>query len=285
MVPARARVTAVVPSEESDSVHRGEQIGIAPAPATAPLQHRGEPLQLGAPDGCQQVGHPVVVADIDVLVVDDRLPSLRREIAGARGHVRVIAQECAATEVVMILLPLKDTIAAMPSWPGCSAIAAGAQRLGGVHEDRHVVSVADAPDGVVVGHLADQVDGHDRGDVSTRATLILCCLGQQQGINVAGLVGVDEDRSRAGVGDGVGRRRERHRRRQHDRVGAGAELEQTQVQRGTARGESHGVGATGEGGELGLEGVDLGAQWRDPTGTDRANKGLLLTGCDVGEER
>ena len=57
---------------------------------------------------------------------------------------------------------------------------------------------------------------------------------------------------------------------------------QTQVQGGGAGAEHDGVLAVGEGGELGLEGVDLGPERGDPAGIERAHDGFLLGGRHVG---
>ena len=120
----RMQVSQALPSpyaglgHERDPGHAVEQLAVAVAEPAARRDALGERLELGAPEGGEEVAHPVVEADLGVLVVRRRLARLRRELA------RVLDPDRRSSEtsippplVVMILFPLNENAASAPCPP------------------------------------------------------------------------------------------------------------------------------------------------------------------------
>ena len=115
--PAAASTPSGPPKMSTPSTSANSSRVAAPPRASA-FEHPGKALELGPPEGGQQVGHPVVVADLGVLVVRRPAAAPGWRDSGCAAAISGSSHSRAPPpEVVMILLPLKDTIAATPSEP------------------------------------------------------------------------------------------------------------------------------------------------------------------------
>ena len=86
----------------------------------------------------------------------------------------------------MILLPLKDTTAATPSWRRPAGRRGDAPRDSAASTSTGTPwRAADRADPGVVGDLAEQVDRDDGGDVRAAADLVLDRLLEQRRVEVA----------------------------------------------------------------------------------------------------
>ncbi len=142
-----------------------------------------------------------------------------------------------------------------------------AQRLGRILDDGDVVAAADIQNRVEVGALAVEMHRDDGFGQPPLPRLALDGLDHQRRVQVpGGLLAVNEDWPGAQVDDRVGAGGEGEGGDQHLVAGADAGMDQGQVQRGRAGGERQRVGRADGGGELGLEGVHLRPQRRDPVG-------------------
>ena len=81
--------------------------------------------------------------------------------------------------VVMILFPLKENTPARPNEPGRPAPVGGAQCLGGILHQRDPVPVAQRGEGVVVGGLPVEVDGHQGPGEAAGPGPVVQLLGHQ----------------------------------------------------------------------------------------------------------
>ena len=106
----------------------------------------GKRLELRAPERGEDVAHPVVEADLEVLVVGDRLAGLRRELAGVLDEVAVLRDEHPAAA-------RRDDLVAVERERGRGALSARGraairrpERLGGVLDEDDVVAVAHRAD-------------------------------------------------------------------------------------------------------------------------------------------
>ena len=106
----------------------------------------GSDLQLAAADRREQVAQPVVVADLRVLVVRRRIARLRREVARALDDVAPVRHEHAAAAGRDDLVAVERERRALAERAGLLAAVGGAERLGGVLDQRHAVARADRVD-------------------------------------------------------------------------------------------------------------------------------------------
>ena len=116
----------------------GRRVVVAPPAAT-----RSSSGQLAAAEGGEQVAQPVVEADLRVLVVRRRLARLGGEVARP-GRCGSASSETSMPPplVVMILLPLKERRRRCARTTRPAGRVGGAQRLGGVLDQRDAVALA-----------------------------------------------------------------------------------------------------------------------------------------------
>ena len=144
-------------------------------------------------------------------------------------------------------------------------------RLGRVVEDRHARRVADRRDLGDRRGAAEEVNG-DHRPRGRRDRVV-----QPRRIQAArALVDVDEDRPRPREHDRLERREERERHGDHLVARADAERAQGEQQRVGAARDAHAVLRAAVGGELLLEGGQLGAQDEAAGGRDAAEELLRL---------
>ena len=183
----------------------------------------------------------------------------------------------------MILLPLNEKIPAAPSTPGERVAVPRPERLGGVLDERHAVAVAQPDERVEVGRLAVEVDGHERPRLPPAGGPRLQGVLDEVRVEVPrARLRVDEDGHAALVEDRVHARAEREVRDKHLVAALDADEPQREVERGRPRRDGHGVPRADVGGELGLEGVHVRADRRDPVGGERLGHESPFVGADVG---
>ena len=158
-----AVVLRVVGTAEDRAPRPSRRTASRSARAAPPAaDHLVEPAQLGAAQRGQHVAQPVVVADLGVLVVGDRLRGPAWTGSGtwaARSPSSV--SSIPPPEVVMILLPLNDSTAASPNDPAGRPPYVRAEATPRRRSSTGTpYRVATARDRVVVGALAEQVDRH-----------------------------------------------------------------------------------------------------------------------------
>ena len=261
---------------------RGERAAVDGIDLAAPRELRGQRLELRAADRGEQVAEAVVEADVVVLIVRGGLARLRREMARALDDVAAVRHEHAAAARRDDLVAVEREGRALAERAGAAAAAGRAERFRGVLDHRHAVARADVEDARVVGALAVEIDGDDRGRLLPRARARGEIFFEQIGIERP-RVGRDvhERRRRAHVGDRVGGRRERHRRGDDLVAAADAERDERQVQRGGAARQRYRVRHADRGGELALERVDVRPERRDPPRVERVEQQLALGRADV----
>ena len=158
----------------------------AGAPAGARASRQGGTA--GRDPARQQVGQPVVEADLGVLVVRDRLARLGGQVAGARDQVRVVAQQhpAAGGGHDLVAVERQRGGAARTSRPAGRREVAPATRPRPRRARERRRRAASRDRCCVVGAPAEQVDGHDRGDVGAlgpqRSSMASI---EQRGVDVA----------------------------------------------------------------------------------------------------
>jgi hypothetical protein len=162
------------------------------------------------------------------------------------------------------------------------AAVARTERLGGILDDRHAVLPADRAEPIVVGALAVEIDGHERGDPRAFAGQGDDRLFDEIRIDVpAPILAIDEHRDRADVTDRVRGRRERQRRHQHVVPDVDAEHAQRELESGGAARQRDRVLRSDDIAELGLEAVDVRTEWRDPVRVERLEHEAALLAAHV----
>ena len=204
---------------------------------------RRQSAQLAAPDGGEQVAHPVVEADLRVLVVRRRLARLRRQVAGPLDERGIVGHEHAAAARGDDLVAVeREDARSRRSAPAARPRYVAPERLGRVL-DRPARRSARArlEDRVPVGALAVEVDGDRRGRQASRprpARASSSATSAGSRFQVA-RVAVDEHRPRADVAHRVGGGDEGERRarapRRPDRRRAAAARGAARRCRSTAR--------------------------------------------------
>ena len=144
-----------------------EQLAVAVADPPPRGDLLGERLQLRAPERGEDVAHPVVEADLGVLVVGDGLPRLRRELPRVLDQVSARRDEHPAPLVVMILLPLNEKAASAPARL-TARLDRSPERLGGVLDRALCRARTDLGERVVVAALAVEIHGDDGADARPR---------------------------------------------------------------------------------------------------------------------
>ncbi len=185
--------------------------------------------------------------------------------------------------VVMILLPLNEKTPAAPNEPALRPPVGRPEGLGGVLDERDPVGAARLEQRVVVGALPVEVDGDDGGRQPSPAGPGRELLGDQ--CDVDGPVGfraVDQHRRGADVAGGRRRGHEGERRDKHLVSRAHADEEQGQMECGRPARGGHGVLDAHPSGQLGLEGVEVGADRGDPVRVEGLEQGPALVLADVG---
>ena len=122
----------------------------------------GSDGQLAPADRGEQVGHAVVEPDLGVLVVQHRLAGLLREVPGAVDRLGV-ADEHAAAAGGHDLVAVERVSGQGTPRSGVPALPGGADRLGGVLDQRYVEATTDLGDAVELCALAVQVHDDDGG--------------------------------------------------------------------------------------------------------------------------
>ena len=85
-----------VPLEDLHALDVGEDLAVALSQPPTSRDHLLQPLQLCEAKRGQNVAQPIVVADLGVFVVCNRLPRLRAEIPDALGEPLIIREQCPA---------------------------------------------------------------------------------------------------------------------------------------------------------------------------------------------
>ena len=223
------------------------------------------------------VAHAVVPAQAVVLqpVAGVGAP-LVGEAVQARGDVVVVRRDHAALARGDLLVRVEGEDRRVAVGAHDAALAARAERLGGVLDDRDAVPRGDGVELLDPARQAEDVHRHDgpgaRGDRRLDG----------RGIEVEGRgVDVREDGLRPLVERAVGRRDERERARDHLVARAGAGEPHAEVQAGGAAGDGDGVaGADGRGERL-LELAQHRAE-RELAGAQHLEDELLLARPQVG---
>ena len=145
------------------------------------------------------------------------------------------------------------------------------------------MAVAGAEQGVVVARLAVEVDGDHRGHLTPGRRAPVELGGHQVGVDRP-RVGraVDEHGDGPLVDHGVGRGHEGERRDEHLVARTHPDEAQGQVEGGRPAREGHGLGHPDTGGELGLEGVDVGTERGDPVRVEGIEQHPTLLGPHLG---
>ncbi len=267
---------------EVDAGQVGEGLAVGGVDGAAPRDPLVELAQLAGAEGRQEVAEPVVEAHLGVLVVQHRLPGLRGEVAGPLDQRGVVGDEHAAAAGGDDLVAVEREHRHEAEAARGPAVVGGAEGLGGVLDQDHVVLGARGGDGVEVGHLPVEVDGHHgAGQVAARGRVVQ--LGAHEvGVEVpaAGL-GVDEHRGGAEVGHRVGRGGEGEVGHQHPVARADAGQVQGQVQRGGAARQGRGMGAARVPGPGGLELGQGGSGRCQPARVERGHDGRPVVVGDV----
>ena len=86
-----------LPLEDLHALDVGEDLAVALAQPPSARDHLLQPLQLCEAKCGQNVAQPIVVADLGVFVVCNRLPRLRAEIPNSLGEPLIIREQCPAT--------------------------------------------------------------------------------------------------------------------------------------------------------------------------------------------
>ena len=246
----------------------------------------GERGQLGPTEGREQVAEPVVEPDLGVLVVGGGLAGLRRQVAVTGGQLGVVDGEGAPAGRRDQLVAVEAEHADVGQRPGRAAPEAAPDRLGRVLDDEDAELAAGGDEDVVVRALAVEVDGHDR--FRQRPGPLASAQLVEDEVDVEaprGRVGVDEDGVGAGVGDGVGGGGERERGDEHVVAGTDAGGVQGEVEGGGAAGQADGVAGAAHRGQLGLEGVEVRPDGRDPARVDGGQHRFPLAAAEVGRRQ
>jgi len=251
---------------------------VAP-PCGDPLAERRE---LAASNRREEVRQPVVVPEDLVLVVRRRLARLRGEEAGPRRERRVIGNQRSASRGGDDLVAVERQHRAPPERAGRPAAVRGAERLRGVLDQRHAVLGAGGGEPFVVAALAVEVDRDERPGEPAGARRPAEFLGDQVRVDRPGRrVGVDEDRPRPAVDGGVRAGHEGQVRAPHLVARLDIGEEQGEVKRRGTRRQGRGMTHSARCGELRLEGVDVGAERRDPVRVQRLGEELPLAAPEV----
>ena len=148
----------------------------------------------------------------------------------------------------------------------------GPERLGGVGDQRHPVFGEKRHDGGVVGALPVDVDRD-----AHRVLAGVQSLRQQIRVHVPALRGaVDQDRPRPDVADRIEGGGEGEAGDENPIALPDSKQEHGEMKGGRAAGEGNAMGPVGDGGELGLECVDLGPERGDPTPFEGTVEGGLV---------
>ena len=270
---------------ERDPGHAVEQLAVTVADPPPRGDASVERLELRPSQRGEEVAHPVVEADLDVLVVRRRLAGLGRELARMLDPVAVPRDEHPTAA-------RRDDLVAVEGERGQRALAPGrrsavrrAERLGRVLDQHGLVAGADVPQRVVVAALAVQVDGDHGADRGTGAAPLRERAVEQAGVDRPGLVTVDEDRRGARVHDRVRARGEGEVRAGDLVARADSEHDEREVERGSPARQRDRMLDAGDVPELRLERVDLRPERRDPVRCDRLGDELGLPAGEVGRER
>src|SRR6185437_4124250 len=194
----------------------GIKLEIPASRGNAIAQH----AQLPAADGREHVAHPVVVADFRMLVMRRRVARLRGELERVRHQPRVIAHEHPSATRGDDLVPVEREYARTAEGADGATPVGGAERFGGVLDERDLVASAGRDDGIEVRALPIQVhEYHGRGQ-ATNARTPLELFGQKRWVHVPGLaLAVYEYGRAAQVENRVHARGEGERTHEHFRPG------------------------------------------------------------------
>ena len=86
-----------LPLEDLHALDVSEDLAVAFSQPPTSRDHLLQPLQLREAKRGQNVAQPIVVSDLGVFVVCNRLPRLRAEIPDALGQPLVVGEQCPAT--------------------------------------------------------------------------------------------------------------------------------------------------------------------------------------------
>ena len=228
-----------------------------------------ERAELRASHGREDVAQPIVVSDLDVLVVWRGLARLRREVADALGEASLGRDAHPTSARRNDLVPVEREDPDVSPRAGAHPVEGGPERFRGVLDEAHLVVAARVPQHVETSTLPVEVDRDDRAREFASARAALKQVGDEVGVDVpTRRLGVDEHRARTEVPDGVGGGSERQRRRDHFITFAHAGLEQREVERGGSARKGNRVRDPDTLGELALERVDLRTKGSDPPGIE-----------------
>lgn len=269
-------------AEKSHVVEVSKQLSVKSANGAPALQHLVQPSKLSSTERGQDVGQPVVVTGLDVLVPGRRFPGLSGELARSRDEVLVVAEQHAATRSGHDLVALEREGGSPAEGAGGAAIAVRTQRLGGILEQGDTSLGERGLDHRVVRCSAEEVYHHHGSDSPAFPLKGVDGVEQEFRVDIA-VVGsrVDKHGLRAGVGHRVGRGGEGHGGHHHARPRAGAQLEESEVEGGRARGESECVRHAHPVGDLALERLDILAEGSDPPGPQGSKDILFFDFGDV----
>src|SRR5664280_1119830 len=136
-----------------------EHLGVHRADLPAPGDHLRQPRQLRPAEPSQDVAHPVVEADLLVLVPGERLAGLGGPEPRLVHELLVIGDQHPATRCGHDLVAVEGVDARVAHRAGGAVAVRGTEGLGRVDEDGDVVLGGDGQDLVVVGRSAEEVDG------------------------------------------------------------------------------------------------------------------------------
>ena len=268
---------------QGDPLHAGELFGIAQRELTAALDGGGQAFELLAAHRSLDVGEPVVVADRWIALEDHLARGVPRRVRHAHA---VLPQEAELRIPVVArggehpAVARREQLARMEGEAGDVAMGPAdalpfavpedlaAHRAGCVLDHGQLSALADLDDGLQLTGHADLMHAED-GTRPRRDRVLDAGRVDVEGPGPD----VDEHGKRAAVADHVGGGDVRMADGDDLIAGPHAHRQKRHVQRGGAVGDGAGVTRAHEGGELALEGRDLGPL-RDPAREDGAARRL-----------